>query len=205
MLFCDIGNTTYHFFDGKNSYKESIKSFDPSSITQEVFFICVVPDILQKLQHLPNWKNLEVCIDRKKYYDTMGIDRIVACEAIDNGVIIDAGSAITVDVVKNSEFVGGFIYPGVNIMHTTYKNISKLLDYKFNFEVNLSKLPKTSKDAVSYGYLKGFYLEVTSYNIPVVLTGGDAKLIHQLLPDATIDENLLFRSMKKLQKVCFAR
>ncbi|PCI92632.1 hypothetical protein COB11_06900, partial [Candidatus Aerophobetes bacterium] len=40
-------------------------------------------------------------IDKTAYYETMGIDRIIICESIQDGVIIDAGSAVTVDIVNN--------------------------------------------------------------------------------------------------------
>ena len=130
----------------------------------------------------------------------MGIDRIVACESIIDGLIIDAGSAITVDVVKGGVFEGGFIYPGVNAMAQTYKNISIALDYSFNFELDLGKMPKNSQDAISYGYLKTLYSEVMSHNIDIFLTGGDANKFAKIFPDAKVDDKLIFSGMKKIMK-----
>ena len=200
MLLCDIGNTSYHFLDGNKSYKESISAFDPSSIKENVYYISVNSSIQKVLDSLDNWKDLKSYVDMKNYYETMGIDRIFACEAIKNGVIVDAGSAITVDVVKNGVFDGGFIYPGVNAMSKTYEKISPALAYSFNFELDLDKMPKNSQDAISYGYLKTLYAEVMAKDEDIFLTGGDADKFAPIFKSAKIDENLIFSGMKKIIK-----
>ena len=200
MILCDIGNTTYHFLDKEREYKESVKLFDPSSFKDRVFYICVNVEAKKLLKHLKNWIDLSQYIDFSKYYVTMGIDRIMACEAITQGVIVDAGSAVTVDIVKNSKFEGGFIYPGIKAIGKTYKNISNALDYSFNFELDLDKMPKNSRDAISYGYLKLLQSEVKSYNMDIYLTGGDAKEFVKIFPDSFVDEMLLFKGMKNIMK-----
>ena len=198
MLLCDIGNTTYHFLDGEKDFKESVASFNPKNITQKVYYISVNKNLQKKLRNLDNWIDLSSYVNKEKYYKTMGIDRIIAVEAIDNGIVMDAGSAITVDVVKEGKFEGGFIYPGMMAMAKTYKNISSVLDYSFNFELNLDKMPKSSQDAISYGYLKMLYCEVMSHKMPIILTGGDARVFAKIFKDATIDERLIFKGMKKI-------
>ena len=198
MILCDVGNTSYHFLDVENDYKESVKLFKPENIIEKVYYICVNPDVEKILKTLDNWIDLSLYVDMKNYYSTMGIDRIVACEAILNGVVVDAGSAITVDVVKNGVFQGGFISPGVVAMRQTYKNISTVLDYKFNYNLDLETLPKNSQDAISYGYLKTLYNEVVSHKQDIYLTGGDASKLKNLFSDATIDETLIFDGMRKI-------
>lgn len=198
MLLCDVGNTSYHFFDGNTQYKEDVKTFDPSSLEEKVYYICVNKALHVKLASLSNWIDLSAFMDKKKYYATMGIDRIFAVEAIDEGIIIDAGSAVTVDVVKNDEFIGGFIYPGIKAMQKTYENISPALAYSFNFDLDLDIMPKNSQDAISYGYLKTLYCEVMSHKLPIILTGGDALEFKKIFKDAKIDTRLIFHSMKKI-------
>lgn len=202
MLLCDIGNSSFHFFnsDDNSEYKELCSSFNPADIKEQVYYICVNPQVSKTLRELSNWINLEPFIDKTSYYETMGIDRVVACEALEEGIIIDAGSAITVDVVKDSVFQGGFIYPGALAMKETFTNISSALDYSFNFELDLDKMPKNSQDAISYGYLKTFYCEVMSHKMQIVLTGGDAKKFAKIFPHATIDERLLFNGMIKIMR-----
>ena len=82
MLLCDIGNTSLHFFDGENDYKIDVKSFDSSSVQEEVFYICVNPQLKEVLKLLKNWIDLSLHVEMSKYYETMGIDRIMACEAV---------------------------------------------------------------------------------------------------------------------------
>lgn len=198
MLLCDIGNTSYHFLQDNKDFKKDTNNFDPSSIKEKVYYICVNPKIKTVLKDLSNWIDLSKKIDMSKYYETMGVDRIVASEAIENGIIIDAGSAVTVDIVKDGIFQGGFIYPGLNAMSQTYKNISSALDYPFNFDLDLNVLPKNSTDAITYGYLKTLHAEVTSHNMNIILTGGDAKKFAKIFSDAKVDEYLIFKGMKKI-------
>ena len=207
MLFCDIGNTSYHFLevnlkdcDNIKEYKEYVNSFNPLLIKEKVFYISVNKDVNKLLKGASNWIDLALYVQIDSYYKTMGIDRIFACEAVEDGIVIDTGSAITVDVVKRGVFKGGFIYPGLTAMHETYKNISSALDYSFNFELNLDKIPKNSRDAISYGYLKTLYGEVMSYDMQLYLTGGDAKQFASIFPHAKIDETLIFNGMKKIMK-----
>lgn len=198
MLLCDIGNTTYHFFNGKKSYKEKVTTFNPKKITQQVYYICVNTKVLKNLEKLPNWINIEQYIDKTNFYKTMGIDRIVASLSITNGIIIDIGSAITVDVIKNGNFQGGFIYPGIFAMNKCFKSISTTLDYNFNFSIDINTLPKNSQDSISYGYIKGLYLEINSYNLPIILTGGDSAKFQYIFKNAIIDEMLIFKGLKKI-------
>ncbi len=198
ITFCDIGNTSYHFLQDNYDFKEFVDIFDPASFKEEVFYICVNPLVKDKLNVLTNWIDLSSFINMDDYYETMGVDRIVASMAVKEAVIVDAGSAITVDVVKDSKFQGGFIYVGIKAMHQAYINISTALDYEFNFECDLDRLPKNSKDAISYGYLKLFQREVLSYDMPIILTGGDADKLKNIFIDATVDKNLIFKGMKKV-------
>ena len=198
MILCDIGNTSYHFLDGQRDFKESVNSFNPTRITKEVYYISVNSAVNEQLRHLENWINLASFIDMDKYYATMGIDRVVASMSVEDGIVIDAGSAITVDVVKDRVFMGGFIYPGVRAMSACYKNISPALDYSFNFSLDLETLPKNSQDAISYGFLKTLHREVVSHNLPIILTGGDATFFKEIFPQANINQKLIFDGMKKI-------
>ncbi|MBN2816124.1 MAG: type III pantothenate kinase [Campylobacterales bacterium] len=200
MLLCDIGNTSYHFLGEEGDYKKSVKDFNPQTLTQKVYYISVNSYINETLEKLPNWINLLEFVDLTKYYSTMGVDRIFAVEALEHGVIVDAGSAITVDRVESGNFQGGFIYPGLRAMQETYAKISPALAYSFNFDVELDIMPKNSQDAVSYGTLKTLYSEVSSYGLPIVLTGGDAELLSKVFKNAKVDKFLIFSGMKKIMK-----
>ena len=198
MLLCDIGNTSLHFFDGKNDYKQDVKHFDSLSISEDVYYICVNPKLKEVLKLLKNWHDLSLHVEYSKYYETMGIDRIMAVEAVDDGIIVDAGSAVTVDVVKDGNYEGGFIYPGKIAMSKTYVGISSALDYTFNFDCDLKTMPKNSQDSISYGYLKTLHSEVMSHKMDVILTGGDALEFAKIFPKARVDKQLIFKGMQKI-------
>lgn len=193
MILCDIGNSSYHFSSGEKFY---IDEFEPSCISEDVYYINVNVNVQTKLDTLKNWHNIQNKIDYSKYYETMGVDRVVACEAITHGVIIDAGSAITVDVMRDGVFKGGYIYPGVNAMQKCYAQISSKLDMEFNF--NIKNLATNTKDALSYGFLKPLHVEVMQHNLPVFITGGDAKKLLHVITDATLINDLIFQGMRKI-------
>ena len=199
MLLCDIGNTSLHFYDSeKGEYKESVIAFNPTTIKEKVYYISVNKSLSKKLKDLENWIDLEPFIERSKYYETMGIDRIFAVEATTHGVIVDAGSAVTVDVVRDGVYEGGFISPGKHAMQKCYSDISPMLEYPLNFELPQQSLAKNSQDAISYGYLKLLASEILSYNLPIILTGGDAEEFSKLFSEATLNKTLLFEGMQKI-------
>jgi len=202
MLLCDIGNSSLHFYKTKTMQESKIgvDSIDFSLYeNKKVYYINVNPKLYKKLYSMKNWINLEKFIDKSKYYKTMGIDRIVACEIFDNALIIDAGSAITVDYIKSSKFEGGFIYPGVRAMQKCYKDISSNLDYEFNFELNLDKMAKNTVDAISYGFIAPLIHEIKNKDVKsIYLTGGDAEILKKFLPDAKVDKYLIFHSMQTI-------
>lgn len=198
MLLCDIGNTTVHFYKNGMSEKHLSCSFDFSSINEMVYYVNVNPHCETTLENLENWHDMRPLINWDNYYESMGIDRVVCCEAISDGIIVDAGSAITVDIVQDSSFVGGFIYPGIKNMQETYARLSSRLNLSFNLELDLDKMPKNSTDAISYGFLRTLKSEVERHSGTIYVTGGDAKTLAFLFANVVVKENLIFEGMKKI-------
>lgn len=200
MLLCDIGNTSYHFYDtvSQREWKEAAAGFAPSQIASRVYYVNVNSAVQPSLDKLSNWVDLRKYVAWEHYYDTMGIDRIMACEALTEGVIVDAGSAITVDVVRSGRFEGGFITPGLGALRSAYRSISPKLDSSFNFDMQLDKMPKNTTDAITYGVLGLLAQKVHSFALPVYLTGGDAPTLHPLFKTARLEPLLLFSGMQKI-------
>lgn len=199
MILCDIGNTNFSFDNGE---KISVDSFDISSIDEKVYYISVNHYWEKRLEHEDNWINLRQNVNFEKYYKSMGIDRIMCCEAEENALIIDLGSAITVDVVRGGVHQGGYIYPGFSAMEKTYKNISPRLDVSLNFDLDLATMPKNTEDAISYGVIAPLVsnIRVLSDGLPVIITGGDADKLYSFIPHAKTDNELVFKGMKKIIK-----
>jgi len=197
LKLCDIGNTNFSFDNGDSF---SVEQFDISCIDEKVYYISVNHYWEKRLECEENWINLREFIDFSKYYETMGIDRIMCVEALKNSLVIDAGSAITVDLIRNSVHQGGYIYPGFSAMQKTYKNISPRLEVSLNFDIDLATMPKNTEDAISFGVIAPLVSHIRNLadKLPIVITGGDAEKLHNFLPSANVDKALVFKGMKKI-------
>jgi type III pantothenate kinase len=198
VKLCDIGNTTFDFYEDGFRTKKSLASYIIEKSQEKIYYICVNERTAKELKNYDNWIDLEPFVDRNKYYDTMGIDRIAACEAVENGVIVDAGSAITVDVVQKGVFQGGYIALGLQASQKAYEEISPRLAYSYNFEIDLDTMPKNSQDAITYAQFGLLCRDVMHRSLPVYLTGGDAHKLKALCKGAEVDETLVFQGMKKI-------
>ncbi|MDP3301688.1 MAG: type III pantothenate kinase [Sulfuricurvum sp.] len=198
MILCDIGNTTLDWYiDGKLS-KQRVNDFDPKEHTEQIYYISVNAKLSSLLKSLDNWCNIEQFVDWTKYYSTMGIDRVMACEAINSGVIVDAGSAITVDVMHDRQYNGGFIALGLRSAQEAYGKLSPALAKSFNFEVDLTIMAKNTPDAITVGFLAPLIDKIKSLGKPIYVTGGDSKVLAPLLGDVIVDDLLIFKGMIKL-------
>ncbi|WP_044416303.1 type III pantothenate kinase [Halarcobacter anaerophilus] len=198
MILCDIGNTTYHFLiDGlhkKYLLQESLPKFK-----ETIFYISVNDNAAKKLE-----KNQEKCVDLEEFldfetkYKGMGIDRKVVCLGVENAIIVDAGSAITVDIMENFKHKGGFILPGISRFINTYKKISVKLDYEINTKVNLDTIPLCTQDAISYSILKSIILPIKeiSKDRKIIFTGGDGEFLSKYFDNCIYKDDLIFKNMK---------
>lgn len=202
MLLADIGNSRVHIYDGQKiihvSHKEALLHHKDS----ELSYICVSLEMKEKIKKNAQWRDVSGLIDLKGGYETMGVDRKALCLSHENGIFIDAGSAITVDIVRNNVYQGGFILPGIKAYLESYKTISPALDIELNRECSLNTLPTTTKDSVSYGIIASIKTLIDSHktNLPLYFTGGDGKWLSLFFPDSKFDELLVFRGIQKALK-----
>lgn len=203
MIYCDVGNTTVDIFENGVSRKVLIGDFQPELLKGKVWFASVNRTLDTALGNLDSWHNISDLIDWEKYYPTMGIDRILVCEAVEEGVIVDAGSAITVDVMRDGIYQGGFIALGVHAAQEAYARLSPALAVSFNFEVDLDKMAENTPDSVTIGFLAPLVRRIEELGKPLYLTGGDAEMLKRFLPHAVTDKELVFKGMQKLiEKGC---
>lgn len=200
MILCDIGNTSVDLFsEGKRS-KCRVEDFDPATFVEDVYYVSVNLSMNERIYGLTNWYDLRKLIDWDKYYPTMGVDRVMVCEAIEDGVVVDAGSAITVDVMRNGIYDGGFIALGLHSAHEAYGRLSSALSMSFNFEVDLAKMAKNTPDALTIGFLAPLIEKIERLGKPLYFTGGDGQLLSRFFSEAIVDEDLIFTGMNKLIK-----
>jgi type III pantothenate kinase len=137
-----------------------------------------------------------------EYPERVGVDRLVnaiaAFERIrDWAIVVDAGTAITIDAIDNKgAFLGGIIAPGVDMFSKALHHSTALLP-----EVSISKprgiLGKNTEEAIKSGIYWGAVGMVSKLicmlcdelrdNRPTVIaTGGNAEMLAQEIPLITL-------------------
>lgn len=200
MILCDIGNTTYHFLvNGKHKkyfLDEKVPKFD-----EELYFVSVNEKGTKRLlKKNPQAKNIKDILKFETIYQGLGIDRAVACSFQQNAVIVDAGSAITVDIIENGVHMGGFILLGLRRFMKSYPKISKKLKFDFEKNINLDKIPLQTKDAITYAMMKSIILPIkeVSLNKNIIFTGGDGELLSNYFENSQYKKDLIFENMKRM-------
>ncbi len=146
-------------------------------------------------------------INRYRTPDTLGYDRIAAAVGAytiypeKNVLVIDAGTAITYDLVTGGgEYLGGNISPGMAIR---FKSLNKYTNRLPLLEPSLEEPPllgSSTKEAIQSGIINGILFELDGFigdvsrlhpELKVVLTGGDAKYFEGKLKSSIfVDLNL---------------
>ncbi len=202
MLLCDIGNTNIHFYKNGVIWKKRANAKNINLIDEKFYYI----NVNEKLKNILKLNKLAINIETYFHLDTaykgMGIDRIASCCAIDNGIIIDAGSAVTVDIMSGGIHLGGYIMPGLLSLQNAFENISPKLKMNINPNISLCSLPQNSLEAISYGAIKPFILmfNETKKNKKIYFTGGDGKFFTKFFNDSVYDDSLIFKGMLKVIK-----
>lgn len=214
-FYLDIGNTYYKmavFSGGKwsvladgridqdgefTSKMEVITSADQliiSSVRKDIMELLKNAVLVQSVQIIDNQ-----CIpENRMNYDTpntLGVDRFLVANAAfqESGksvIVIDAGSAITIDLMNEAGvYMGGVIMPGVRIQKTSIRdNLPELPDIE-------SVIPKdwpgkSSKECLEWGVngalqfaINGFIKRyVSTYkNADLYVTGGDSEVIQRVI------------------------
>jgi type III pantothenate kinase len=200
LILCDIGNTTYDFLINKKHKKYLIKD-DIPKFDDEIYFTSVNKKATKKLKQInPQAKNIKKILNFQTEYVGLGIDRAIVCFEQDNCVIVDAGSAITVDIMEDKKHKGGFIIAGMRAFKKTYPKISKKLNIEFETNINLDKIPLQTKDAIQYAMMKSIILPIkeVSTNKKLIFTGGDGKYLSKFFENSTYKKDLIFENMKRI-------
>ncbi|ANV97662.1 pantothenate kinase [Helicobacter enhydrae] len=207
-VLCDIGNSFLHFYHNGHIWQEKPEQYH-KPINQQIFYISVSPTNLSHfLQINPNAIDLAPYFELETEYVGLGIDRLAVCCAIENGVIVDAGSAITIDVMENGKHLGGYILPGFGSYIQAYSQISPALDVMPDLSMDLHLLPQNTKSALGWGMLRsvvGLISEVSA-DKPIYFLGGDGKFLSRFFQNSLYHQALLFVGMQKtLEKKGFLK
>lgn len=202
MLLCNIGNTNANFFnDGKITSMDidTFKSYIPK---EKIYVINVNESLKDKINSNLNFINLEPYFDLEYDYVGLGVDRVANCYAINDGAIVDAGSAITVDIMYQGIHLGGTIFPGLAFLQKAYSMISPRLNVSLNTQILLDSFPQNTVNAVSYGTILPIVLAIKymSKGKKIFFTGGDGEFFIKFFDKAIYDKTASFRGMLKIIK-----
>lgn len=199
MLLCDIGNTYFHFFYKGRMWKEEPHSLSKKNEEYRIYYISVNERHEKKLlESHNNCLNIDKYITLDTIYKGLGVDRRAACFGVKNGIIIDAGSAITIDIIQEEIHLGGYILPGIESYRRMFSSID-VLNVEFNLAVALDSMPQNTRDAISYGVLKSLILSIrdTAKSNFIYFTGGDGKFLANFFENSIYDNTLVFKGMMK--------
>jgi type III pantothenate kinase len=138
---------------------------------------------------------------------TIGPDRLANAVAVKHhfgapAVVVDFGTAVTFDVVDGAgNYAGGIIAPGLNAM-TDYLHEKTALLPRIRIREVSAAVGKNTEQAMLIGAVKGYRGLIRELvgelkralrcrRLPVVATGGYARLISSKLPEITAVEPLL--------------
>ena len=144
-------------------------------------------------------------------YARLGLDRwlaVVGAYQLAGGacLVLDLGTAVTADfVTADGAHLGGYICPGLPLMRNQLRTHTRRIRYDDeSAERALQNLQpgKTTVEAVERGcthMLRGFVLaqveiarECLGGDFAIYLTGGDAALVCEVLPQARLVSDLVF-------------
>lgn len=156
-----------------------------------------------------SFKQLAGVISGYMQPEKLGVDRwlaIVASYQQTKGasVVIDCGTAITVDFVTQSgRHLGGNIAPGLQLLSSMLKTGTQLMrDITEPKAVDNQQVGVSTETAVAEGVRSmfvGFIREQLNVararlgdSFSVICTGGDSALVRSFFDDAIVDEDLVF-------------
>jgi len=150
----------------------------------------------------------------------IGSDRIansiaVINNKIKNSIVIDFGTATTFEVLKNGRFLGGLIFPGIELSKTTLINKTSLL--KNTQIIKTRKVIATNtKNSIQSGFYWGYVSAINGiiqkiinekkFKPKIILTGGLAKIFkNDIKPKPIVNTNLTLEGLQVIGSHYYAK
>jgi type III pantothenate kinase len=202
MILIDVGNTRAHVWKDGVIEHMKIDEVIARYRAHRVHYINVNLDHHDALSALANWENLSERIEIQGAYEGMGIDRKALCLSHEEGIFVDAGSAITVDRVEDGRYAGGFLLPGLQAYRRAFAGISPVLDHPItpiDPAIDAGNLPRDTAHGISYGVIGSIVAAVEKIrgSFPVYITGGDGAMLAKQIDGSLYDDALVFLGMRK--------
>ena len=199
MILVDIGNKHAHIQTSDSTQVLPIDEAIELYNDKKVYYISVNNEYTDKLKSIRLWKNVDNLISIEGEYNGLGVDRKSLCLSRGDGIYVDAGSAITMDRVSNGKYEGGLILPGIHSYEKSYREISTRLAVDIKRDIDISVLPRSTSDGVSFGVVVPMIAILTSManDLNLYFTGGDGEWLSKYFAGAVYDDGLVFEGMAK--------
>lgn len=245
LIILDLGTTLikYYYYNFKTSeikliFKEHIsslltgqKSLFPFNEYDKLSILAggggekgaiVLKQFQKKISNLVVLSVKDSIISINNYNNAeLGIDRISVCNAVYNKdkcndfIVVDVGTAITIDMVKMGDYKGGYILPGIKLVadcmkkeFTTFNmDINK---FSFNSPIsNKDEISSNTLESVSYGLNSSFFIGLSSIINDVkknnsinsvFFTGGNGKELADYCGFNTYDSLLMVKGLLYMYK-----
>ena len=152
--------------------------------------------------------------------DEIGADRIANSVAvinnkIKNSIVIDFGTATTFEVLKNGQFLGGLIFPGIELSKSNLiKNTSLLKNTHIAKTRNV--VAKSTKISIQSGFYWGYVSAINGiikkiinekkFKPKIILTGGLAKIFkNDIKPKPIVNSNLTLEGLQVIGSLYYAK
>ena len=164
---------------------------------------------------LRNWRQLQIRVDVQTP-ETTGIDRLLNARGAMRQwpgqavIIVDSGTATTVDVVADNQFRGGAILPGVRLSTRALHEHTDALPLVETESLSVADMPpiaRSTNEAIQAGVLLGQVGAIRELSTRIrqqhteagmVLTGGATSQLTAAFPDAEVDLWLGLKSLASL-------
>ena len=210
----------------KKELASKIKNISKKNFNKNVLFSSVVPQVFNKIKFVFKKKKMRVYEIKNfnlkklmkfniKKYSQLGSDRIANSVGAyskfkTNCIIIDFGTATTFDVIKNNEYFGGLIFPGINLSMSSLIKSAELLKPS-----KISKSKKVVNRNTSASIQSGFYFgylhaingiikqikKENNFKPKIFITGGLSSIFRdKILFRPIYKENLTLEGIREIGK-----
>ncbi len=208
-----------------NNFLKFKKKFFEKSDSKLCILSSVVPSLNSTIKnyfvknkfkfHIITAKNIPFNIKINYNLNQIGSDRLanfiyVYSKQIKNCIIIDFGTATTFDVIKNNEYFGGLIFPGINLSMSSLIKSAELLKPS-----KISKSKKVVNRNTSASIQSGFYFgylhaingiikqikKENNFKPKIFITGGLSSIFRdKILFRPIYKENLTLEGIREIGK-----
>ncbi|MCU0377740.1 MAG: type III pantothenate kinase [Bacteroidales bacterium] len=171
--------------------KRPVKGAIVSSVNSDPTGLLSLLHDISPVVHCLTWQSRYPFMVDYETPETLGVDRLAAAAGAmlhqpgTSLLVIDAGSALTIDLMTDGKYQGGSISPGLSMRFRALHEYTGRLPLAepgstFSFP------GRSTKDAMTGGVIMGLVFEINEYirtfeerhkTLTVVITGGDGELV----------------------------